>query len=125
MADVLAPSHILLLKTLTIIVFRCSASLGKFFSPFLKQVLPPEYYKWMPMIRRYAARTIGISIAWYLVRIISAVHSAVRGAQLIIKGLVGYAIRHGYVSKDIQEFDTIFNGIGCVIAAYGWFTQIR
>lgn len=66
-------------------------------APALHHLVPAEYHKWTPLVRRYVARSIGVSVAWWLYRLIAALHSALRGADLVVKGGLGYAVRHGYV----------------------------
>jgi len=59
----------------------------KLLVPAFNIVVPHDYQKWVPVILRYIFKSIGVSIALTITRYLSAVHSAVRGAQLFITSL--------------------------------------
>ena len=68
--------------------------------PVIEKVTPAEYHKWLPLAQqKYVSRGIGISIAWWLQPLVSAAHSAICGAELIVESIFMYAIRHDYVTK--------------------------
>lgn len=100
------------------------ANFGKFLDPVLEQVVPKDYHKWLPMLKKYSVRSIGVSVAWWLARIVSAAHSGVRGAELMVGALVTYAIRHKYVSEDISKHGGIFQMAGLGLALLGFWTQL-
>ena len=39
-----------------------------------RQVIPPEYHKWVRMSIDYACKLVAVTFAWWLQRIVSAVH---------------------------------------------------
>lgn len=49
--------------------------------PAIKKVVQEEYHKWVPLGVRWACKAVAISVAWFLTRIASAVHSSIRGGQ--------------------------------------------
>jgi len=59
----------------------------KLFVPAFNLVIPHDYQKWVPVILRYVFKILGVSIAITITRYLSAVHSALRGAQLFITSL--------------------------------------
>eukprot|EP00193_Tetraselmis_chui_P010979 CAMPEP_0177788182 /NCGR_PEP_ID=MMETSP0491_2-20121128/21953_1 /TAXON_ID=63592 /ORGANISM="Tetraselmis chuii, Strain PLY429" /LENGTH=326 /DNA_ID=CAMNT_0019309709 /DNA_START=205 /DNA_END=1185 /DNA_ORIENTATION=+ len=94
-------------------------------APALRQLIPPDYEKWAPMVRRYVARSIGVTIAWWLYRLIAALHSALRGADLVVTGALGYAVRHGYApAHSLKDRDQYFQVAGGGIALLGIYLQI-
>mmetsp|Transcript_27805 Transcript_27805/g.71581 ORF Transcript_27805/g.71581 Transcript_27805/m.71581 type:complete len:330 (+) Transcript_27805:79-1068(+) len=96
----------------------------KTLAPALHHLVPAEYHKWTPLVRRYVARSIGVSVAWWLYRLIAALHSALRGADLVVKGGLGYAVRHGYVpAHSLKDRDAIFKMAGGAIAVAGIYLQ--
>lgn len=83
----------------------------------MDKLVPAEYHKWLPLSRKYASRFVGISIAWWLARLVSALHSAVRGATLVVSGVTGYVIRHGYVDKRISKVGIAYIAMALAMAA--------
>jgi len=69
-------------------------------SPILHKVIPVSYHKWIPVIISYGCKTIGVSVAWTIQRVISAFYSSIRGAQMFTYGAVNYLARNGYQSID-------------------------
>jgi hypothetical protein len=49
-------------------------------------LLPDEYDHWVPVLCRYTARYIGVTLSWMLMRVTSSVFSSMRGASLLITG---------------------------------------
>uniref|UniRef100_A0A061R3F9 Uncharacterized protein n=1 Tax=Tetraselmis sp. GSL018 TaxID=582737 RepID=A0A061R3F9_9CHLO len=94
-------------------------------SAVAERALPPEMHKWIPLARRYAARGVGVSFAWWLTRVVSAVYSAVRGSQLLVHALLGYAIRHGHLPKDAREYTDLLRFSGLGLAFIGFWLQLR
>lgn len=41
-----------------------------------------EYHKWAEVIVRFSCKAMGVTLAWLLQRITSAIHCALRGAKL-------------------------------------------
>ena len=76
-------------------------------SPFLvdplKEVLDPKYHKWIIPVISYACKSIGISFAFFLQRIISAVHSAIRGGQIFTQGVLEYSLKVPALKKYLDK----------------------
>merc|ERR1712062_643137 len=63
---------------------------AKVVEPMVESHLPKEYEKWVPFLVQWACKAIAVYIAWWIQRILSAVHSAVRGAFLCSRYVVEY-----------------------------------
>ena len=55
---------------------------SRYATPLLKDALPGDYHRWIAPGITYSCRLIAMTAAFWLQRIISAVHSAVQGGQL-------------------------------------------
>ena len=58
--------------------------------PAMEMVLPNDYKKWAGPIVTYMIKSTAISIAWFLQRVISAFHSAIRGGHMVGKNILVY-----------------------------------
>jgi len=92
-------------------------------SPILHKVIPVAYHKWIPVIISYSCKTVGVSIAWMIQRVISAFYSSIRGAQMFTFGAVNYLARNGYQSIDEKSHLNMF--IIGLIAWCGFAWQLQ
>ena len=91
-----------------------------YLSPLLLSTVSPEYHKWVPFIIQYATRTVAVMLAFAMQRVLASWHSAMRGAQLLLRGLLNYLVRHGHLTSQQVEpmvegtrsFDVMVMGIG-------------
>jgi len=91
------------------------------FVPILCGLLPTDYHKWIDVIINYTVKTIAISIAWTIQRVISAFHSAIRGGLMFSRGLVEFLNKKGWISLDNDSYlDEI---VGFLVAAAGFYVQ--
>lgn len=100
----------------------------------LKDLLEPKYHKWINPAIQYTCKSIGISIAFFIQRIISAFHSAIRGGQIFTQGILEYAIKvpalKKYLDKDGDDKPDIMPGskpflaISAVVSLLGFVTQM-
>ncbi len=65
--------------------------------PLVSAALPAEYKKWAEPLFRYACKAGGVSLAWWLQRVLSAFHSAFRGAEMFVACALVVAARRGYI----------------------------
>ena len=72
--------------------------------PTLKELLPKRYRKWAQLVLSLSFKSIAISIAWSIRRVISCYHSAIRGGLLCSKNLLLYLRYMGYLA-DIKSGD--------------------
>lgn len=91
----------------------------------LRVVFPQEYHQWIPVMIRYSCKTFGVSIAWSVQRVIEAFYSAIRGADILSKGLINYMQRMGYKfdNEKLDENSSFFIGVCVVVAVVGFFFQ--
>ena len=89
-------------------------------------LVPDKYAKWVPMALTWAARSIGVSIAYFIQRVISAAHSALRGAQMAVTGATKYAQRRGYATPAVLADGTpLFTAVTIGLAVLGFWLQLR
>jgi len=92
----------------------------------LSAVIPREYHRWVPVIIVTGCKIAGISLAWFVHRIIEAFYSAVRGAELFARGLLRYLSRRGYIKPEkINQNSPLFTAICMVVAFLGFVWQFR
>ena len=63
-----------------------------FLLPLVELALPKPYKKWADIVLTYAVRSLAISIAWTLRRVVSSYHSAIRGGLMFSKNLLSYLV---------------------------------
>jgi hypothetical protein len=73
--------------------------LGPRFVELLRTAIPDDYEKWIPVVCRYLERYVGITLAWFLMRVTSSAFSAMRGAELLVSGIAAFLVRYGYVDR--------------------------
>lgn len=94
----------------------------KFLQPLVLDVCPEEYKHWVPWGIRWGCKSIAVYIAWWVQRIISAFHSAIRGGLLCGKELVNFANEKGWIS--VTDEDTYLDEIvGWGLAVLGLLVQ--
>eukprot|EP00811_Abedinium_folium_P035527 NODE_8312_length_1505_cov_20.185051.p2 GENE.NODE_8312_length_1505_cov_20.185051~~NODE_8312_length_1505_cov_20.185051.p2 ORF type:complete len:347 (-),score=100.44 NODE_8312_length_1505_cov_20.185051:338-1378(-) len=92
-------------------------------APMVKPLMSEEHQKWVPVILQWACKVVGITIAWWIQRVLSAVHSAIRGGKMLGAQLINEANRRGIISfsdKDTQ----IDEMIGWGLALLGFLIQL-
>ena len=95
---------------------------NRYLLPFLNVILPVEYRKWAQPIIDYVIHSIAISLAWYLQRIISAFHSALRGGNIFGKNIIQYLNEMKII--DFNDNDTLIDEyMGYAIAVIGFIFQ--
>jgi len=94
----------------------------KFGHPILCAVVPVDYQRWIDVIIMYICKSIGVSIAWNLQRIISSVHSAMRGAQMFTEAFAEFTAAFGYMALSRGYWDEAF---AVVCALGGFYLQIN
>lgn len=93
-----------------------------FVEPGIEKVTPEEYKKWVPVCLQWFCKIVAISIAWWIQRVISAFHSAIRGGLIFGRELVNYLNEKGYVKW--KDEDTYMDeAVGWGVAALGLMFQ--
>jgi len=90
--------------------------------PALKAVVPPEYHRWLPITVGWACKTAGMSVAFYIQRIISAFSSAVRGGLQTARALLRMAAKRG-LWEGKHEDTYIDEALGWTLALIGFYFQ--
>lgn len=62
--------------------------------PKLVEVCPDDLEKWIPIVVRAGCTFVAVTVAWFVNRIVSAVHSALRGGYLCASSLAKYLKDH-------------------------------
>jgi len=94
---------------------------SRFCVPLLENLLPTDYKRWAGPVVGYTVQSISVSIAWFLARIISAFHSALKGGVMATRNILDYLDTMGYYK--INHEDTYMDEVaGYGLAALGlWF----
>lgn len=90
--------------------------------PALHFVVPPEYHRWLPVVIAWACKSIGMSVAFYIQRIVSAFSSAVRGGLQTSRALLRMAVKQG-LWEGSDEDTYIDEVVGWTLAALGFYFQ--
>eukprot|EP00441_Pelagodinium_beii_P016374 CAMPEP_0197660464 /NCGR_PEP_ID=MMETSP1338-20131121/50860_1 /TAXON_ID=43686 ORGANISM="Pelagodinium beii, Strain RCC1491" /NCGR_SAMPLE_ID=MMETSP1338 /ASSEMBLY_ACC=CAM_ASM_000754 /LENGTH=340 /DNA_ID=CAMNT_0043237815 /DNA_START=42 /DNA_END=1061 /DNA_ORIENTATION=+ len=93
------------------------------YEPAIASMVPEEYRKWVPTGTRWACKAVAISVAWFIQRVISAFHSAIRGGMMFSSYLVDFLHEQGYLKEESKNTN-IDEVIGWSVAALGFLTQL-
>lgn len=74
----------------------------KFIVPALQATMPPDYKKWAAPLVQYSVKSFSISLAWFIQRVISAVHAALRGSKMCAENLLDYLTTMGFLSAGLR-----------------------
>merc|ERR1712032_807750 len=61
--------------------------------------VPEEYRQWVPVVLRWVCSAVAITIAWWIQRVISAVHSAIRGGIIFARNIIEYLQEAGFIKE--------------------------
>jgi len=109
-----------------------SNQVGKYLKPMVRKWFAEDLKQWGDFLIDGGCRFIGISVALLLVRVVSALHSAVLGGQMIAKYVLKFLsntqnIPHtsgdGLKSVDVES-TTLFMAIQYGLAGIGFYWQI-
>eukprot|EP00616_Rhizochromulina_sp_CCMP1243_P016807 CAMPEP_0118975282 /NCGR_PEP_ID=MMETSP1173-20130426/15329_1 /TAXON_ID=1034831 /ORGANISM="Rhizochromulina marina cf, Strain CCMP1243" /LENGTH=361 /DNA_ID=CAMNT_0006925147 /DNA_START=57 /DNA_END=1142 /DNA_ORIENTATION=- len=91
-------------------------------TPVLVHLIPEDYHRWIPSLVLYVCKSIALSIAWYVQRVISAFHSAIRGGLLCSRGVLNFMNSRGII--DFNDTESYLDEIvGWSLAAAGFYFQ--
>jgi hypothetical protein len=83
----------------------------------------PEYHKWVPVVIKYSFKAMIISVVFFLQRIVSGLHSSIRGGLMISRNLLDYL--RAMKILDIKEEGTYIDEVvGYLLAALGFYFQL-
>lgn len=92
-------------------------------TPALADVLPAELKKWAPVTCRIGCNLFGVMVAWFLNRVISGFHSAIRGGHLVVTNLILLGQKHGYAA-DIEPTSSKATALAFLVAGMGFYWQL-
>jgi len=92
--------------------------------PPLKKIIPEQYEKWVPVILNSSCKSVGITVAWTIERVISSFHSAVRGTQILAIGVEGWMAANSMLQGNFDGYTAYFQMFGMALAVSGVFYQI-
>lgn len=92
--------------------------------PKMDALLPAELKKWSPTIVRYAFRSVGVTFAWFMQRIISGFHSAVRGGNMCVLNGIRLLKVFKYLGEDFPEEGPKVSAMSWAIAMLGFYWQL-
>ena len=98
----------------------------KFIVPSLKIALTKDYEKWAEPVVTYTVKSVAVSIAWFIQRVVSAFHSAIRGSHMFANNILEYLTIMGYLQKTQREamlLDTIIAPVLALIGLWFQFSQ--
>lgn len=113
-------------KTITLgnaIADTIEAPVDRYVIPKVEPHIPEEYRKWIRPVISYSIRSVAISIAWFVQRIISALHSALRGGLMCSRNILKYlSVMKIY---ELDEKDTYLDEVvGYGLAVVGLLFQL-
>ncbi len=113
-------------KTITLgnaIADTIEAPIDRYVIPKVEPHIPEDYRKWIRPVISYSIRSVAISIAWFVQRVISALHSALRGGLMCSRNILKYlSVMKIY---ELDEKDTYMDEVvGYGLAAIGLIFQL-
>eukprot|EP00240_Pyramimonas_obovata_P016136 CAMPEP_0118945676 /NCGR_PEP_ID=MMETSP1169-20130426/42736_1 /TAXON_ID=36882 /ORGANISM="Pyramimonas obovata, Strain CCMP722" /LENGTH=300 /DNA_ID=CAMNT_0006891445 /DNA_START=86 /DNA_END=984 /DNA_ORIENTATION=- len=72
----------------------------KYVVPAFGVVVAPEFKQWIPIAVDYSIKVVAVSFAWWIQRIVSAVHSAIRGGRMLSSSIFLYLNEAGIIPID-------------------------
>lgn len=113
-------------KTITLgnaIASTIEGPVDRYIIPKVEPHVPEEYRKWIRPVISYSIRSVAISIAWFIQRIISALHSALRGGLMCSRNILKYL--SAMKIYELDENDTYLDEIvGYGLAVLGLIFQL-
>eukprot|EP00933_Yihiella_yeosuensis_P018267 TRINITY_DN15052_c0_g2_i1.p1 TRINITY_DN15052_c0_g2~~TRINITY_DN15052_c0_g2_i1.p1 ORF type:complete len:332 (-),score=61.18 TRINITY_DN15052_c0_g2_i1:175-1170(-) len=94
-----------------------------YLEPTIESACPTEYKRWVPVATRWTCKVMAISFAWFLQRVVSAFHSAIRGGLMFGRYLVEY-LHEKEILPESSKNTYMDEVIGWAIAFLGFMTQL-
>ena len=112
-------------------VLTLGASLGdrlhtyaKQFEPTLQESVDPDMRRWIPQISMYVCKSLGVSLAWMMQRVIFGFTSATKGASMATQGLRDYLVKMKFIDEArLPAGDPTLTYIEVVLAGLGFYAQ--
>jgi len=91
--------------------------------PPLTHLVPKDYHHWIRPVIEYICKAVAVSIAWWIQRILSAYHSAIRGALMCTRALLRIANEKNWYSTT-EDKTMLDEYAGWALAAFGFMCQM-
>jgi hypothetical protein len=95
---------------------------GLIMTPVLARVLPVEYHKWINPMVTTTCRVVAMSIAWYIQRVLSTVHSAMLGGLIAGRAILRMLNERKLINLDLNA-SLLDEVLGWIITAAGIYFQ--
>ena len=91
--------------------------------PIISTALPKKYHQWISPVINMVCKSVAVTIAWMIQRVISSVQASIRGGLMCSRSLMAYTNERGWTNFDEEEtyLDEI---VGWTIAAIGLYFQL-
>jgi len=104
--------------------------LNRFVAPTIQAAVPDEYDKWVPTVLGWIAKSVAISIAFWVQSVVSGCASALKGGLMMAQATYqALAIRNidlfGLISSKDHNDSSLDEGLSYVFAALGFYSQFR
>mmetsp|Transcript_37058 Transcript_37058/g.44800 ORF Transcript_37058/g.44800 Transcript_37058/m.44800 type:complete len:351 (-) Transcript_37058:231-1283(-) len=99
------------------------APVNRFIVPIVKKTVDEDYHKWIPSVVGYVCKFIAISIVWWLQRVISAFHSAIKGGLMCARHTIAFSNSKGYTKIDCDN-SYVDEIAGWGLAMLGMYLQV-
>lgn len=97
---------------------------AKKIEPAVQAAVDPEFRRWVPQIMGYACKALGVSCAWMVQRVIFGFTSAMKGGQMLVKGLRDYLVGMKFVGEEFMpDGDPTLNYVEIVVSSIGFYSQ--
>lgn len=94
-----------------------------YLTPIIDRIMPEDFKHWTSFFITYTVKSVTISLAWMIQRIVSAFHSALRGGHMIGSNLLEYLSVMGIIHLD-PEHTYIDEIIGYAFSFFGLYFQL-
>lgn len=95
-------------------------------APTLESSVDDVYKPWVKHGVAYSCQFIGMSLAWWMQRLLTAVYGGFKGSKICVDSLLQYAHRKGYINdvESVQSDGRVLYGT-LVLAGLGISLQVR
>jgi hypothetical protein len=102
--------------------------LNRFVAPTIQIAVPDEYDKWVPVVLGWIAKSIAMSIAFYIQSVISGVASALKGGLMMAQATYQFLAHRNLLglspSKNHNE-SNLDEALSYIFAALGFYIQFQ
>jgi hypothetical protein len=96
------------------------------FAPAIQEAMDPEFAKWVPQGLMYVCKFVGVSLAWFVQRMIFGFTSAMKGGPLLCRGVRKVLVLNKVVDDSFLHEDSAnFNYASFAVSALGFYAQFN